>query len=113
MADIWRIGWKVILQDLMLLSVMTEFLILKVSSVQLRNYGSLHGNLKAPHGRIKNYMKNGLHIGIFRMPKPQCSSFRELGISGYPKNRHSNSSLLCKCSVLKVNYCIFRMNFIL
>src|ERR1035437_6426962 len=113
MAGIWRTGWKVIQQDLMQLSVMTAFLILKVNSVQLRNYGSLHGNLKALHGRTENYMKNGLLIGIFRMPRPLCSLFREPGISEFRKNRHSSSSLLCRCSVLKVNYFIFRMNFIL
>src|ERR1035437_3831623 len=113
MVDIWRTGWKVIQQDLMQLSVTTAFLILKVSLVQLRNYGSLHGNLRALHGRTENYMKNGLLIGIFRMPRPLCSSFREPGISGFLKNRHSSSLLLCKCSVLKVNYFIFRMNFIL
>src|ERR1035437_1579377 len=113
MEDIWKTGLKVIEQDLMLLSVMTAFLILKVSSARLRNYGSLYGNSKVLHGRIENYMKSGLLTGIFRMLKHLCSSSREPGISGFPKNRLSSSLLLCRCLVLKVNCFIFLMNFIL
>src|ERR1039457_2428932 len=113
MAGIWKTGWKVIQLDLMPWLVMMAFLILKVSSAQLKNYGFLHGNLKAHPGRTENYMKNGLLIGISRMPKPLCSLYRAPEILGFLKNRHSNYSLPYRCSVLKVNYFIFQTNFIL